>query len=264
MTRNAAWLLPAFLLPALLLASNASAAGLQPACPALADAGIDTSHLPQVTAALKPGGTLAILAVGSATIFGPDASATADAASKTTPKPPLQPSQVGFPWQAAHALEAAVHGLHVSVTVIGHRGLTAAEMLDRIRDELPKKPYRLVLWQTGTVDAVQDLPPDDFYQTLADGAAAITEAGADLVLVDPQYSRFLEDNANLTPYADALEAAAALPGVALFHRTTLMHAWVEDGALDLERTPKADRPATAAHLHACLGRALAAGLLGGG
>ena len=236
-------------------------AGPLVSCPQAGDDVMDATPLPHVQAALKPGNTLAVLAVGSATVFGPDASITADAASKSAAQPPLQPSQVGFPWQAAHTLEAAVRGLRVNVTVIGHRGLTAGEMLSRLRDELPKKPYRLVLWQTGTVEAVEDLPPDDFYQTLADGAAAVAAAGADLVLVDPQYSRFLEANANLEPYAGALQAAATLPGVALFHRTALMRDWAEAGAIDLERAPKADRPATAARLHACLGRALARALL---
>jgi hypothetical protein len=217
------------------------------------------SHLAPL---LKSGGTLNILAVGSATVFGPESSSAADAAGKSDSKPPLQPSQTGFPWQAAHALEAAVHGLRVNVTVIGRRGLSAGEMLDRLEEELPKKPYRLVLWQTGTVDAVQDAPPDDFYQTLADGADAVSAAGADLVLIDPQYSRFLEANANLAPYTAALQVASGLPGVALFHRTGLMRDWAESGAIDLERTAKADRPAAAARLHACLGRALAGALLG--
>jgi hypothetical protein len=58
-----------------------------------------------------------------------------------------------------------------------------------------------------------------------------------------------------------MQAAGTLPGVALFHRTALMRDWAETGAIDLERTPKADRPAAATRLHACLGRALATLLL---
>jgi len=244
-------------------ASPAGALAAAPSvCPPADESAMEAASLPHVAAALKPGGTLNILAVGSATVFGPESNSAADAAGKNAAKPPLQPSQTGFPWQAAHALEAAVRGLRVNVTVIGRRGLTASEMLDRLDEELPKKSYRLVLWQTGTVDAVQGQPPGDFYQTLADGAATVAAAGADLVLIDPQYSRFLEANANLAPYAAALQAAGGLPGVALFHRTALMRDWAESGDIDLERTAKADRPAAAIRLHACLGRALAAALLG--
>jgi hypothetical protein len=153
--------------------------------------------------------------------------------------------------------------MHVGVTEVGHRGMTAEDMLGPMRDALAKKQYRLVLWLTGTVDAVNSVPPDDFYEALADGAAAATNAGADLVLVDPQYSRFLEANANLEPYVNALRAVGALPGVALFPRFDIMKDWADNGAIDLERTPKSDRPAAAARLHACLGRELARMLVQG-
>jgi hypothetical protein len=234
----------------------AMAVAAAPACPP-GEAGLEAPALEHLDAALRPGNTLNVLAVGSATIFGPAIGLRADAAAK----PPPPPSQTGFPWQMAHALEAAVHGLRVNVRVIGRHGLRAPEMLDRLRAELPMKPYRLVLWQTGTVDAVQQESPEDFYQALADGAALVAASGADLVLVDPQYSRFLDANANLAPYEAALQAVATLPDVALFHRTALMRGWADDGAIDLERAPRAARPALALRLHACLGRALARALL---
>jgi len=244
-----------------------------PPCPAAADLDTDGVSLPHLAALLKPGTTLNMLAIGSgaAPVPGsppPGAAKTAPATAKTAAKPasatpaPGPAAPAGLPWQVAHALEAAVHGMHVGVTEVGHRGMTAEDMLGPMRDALAKKQYRLVLWLTGTVDAVNSVPPDDFYEALADGAAAATNAGADLVLVDPQYSRFLEANANLEPYVNALRAVGALPGVALFHRFDIMKDWADAGAIDLERTAKADRPAAAARLHACLGRELAQMLVG--
>jgi hypothetical protein len=231
-----------------------------PSCPHDDDAALDPAPLPHLAAALKPGGTLNVLAVGSATVFGPQTSAAAELAPAHGVPPPAA-SPTGFPWQMAHALEGDIHGLHVAVTVTGGHGLTAGAMLAKLRAELARHPYRLVIWQTGTVEAVDMAPPDDFYQTLNDGAAAVAEAGADLVLVDPQYSRFLEANANLAPYEQAMQAASALPGVVLFHRFDLMRGWAESGALDLERAALDARPAMAVRLHACLGRALAHTLL---
>ena len=219
-------------------------------CPS-SEAGGDAVAVPHLAAALKPGGMLALLAIGSANAPEPAAGAA-----------PAAPT--ALPWQVARALESAVRGLHVSVTMLGGHGLTAGQMLDRLQAELPRKAYRLVLWQTGTVEAVDDMPPEEFYQALADGAAAAQAAGADLVLIDPQYSRFLEGNANLAPYFQALQAAGTLPGVMLFHRFDTMHDWVEAGAFDLERTARADRPAVAARLHACLARVLARMLVAGG
>jgi len=233
------------------------------ACPPPLEQELDAGPLPHFAAGLKPGATLNVLVVGSATVFGPDLPAPAPPASLPGKPKPAAPTATptGFPWQMARALEASVHNLHVALTVIGSRGLSADDMLSRIQGELPKHPYRIVLWQTGTVDAVNDIPPGDFYETLADGAAAVANAGADLVLIDPQFSRFLQDNANLEPYQQALQAAAGLPGVSLFHRFDLMRAWAESHAIDLERTPRADRPWAAARLHACLGRELARQLL---
>jgi hypothetical protein len=243
-----------------LLASTARAApapGL--ACPADGDAGANTVQLPALAAALKAGHTLNILAVGS-TAFGPQTSPTA-AIDAPHGAAPTAPTPTAFSWQMAHALEAAFKGLHVTFTFTGGHGLPADALLDRMRTELAHHSYQLVIWQTGTVEAVDMTQPEDFYQTLTDGAAAAAGAGADLVLVDPQYSRFLEANANLAPYLDAMQAASALPGVVLFHRFDLMRDWAESGELDLERAAKADRPTLAARLHACLGRALARSLI---
>ena len=112
-----------------------------------------------------------------------------------------------------------------------------------------------------SVDAVAEASPEDFYQTLAAGADAVGAAGADLMLIDPQYSRFLAANANLQPYLAAFQAAATLPGVGIFHRYDIMRDWAENGDIDLEHAPKAERQAAAVRLHVCLGKELAKELL---
>ena len=114
-----------------------------------------------------------------------------------------------------------------------------------------------MLWQTGTVEAVRNIPPGEFSQTLSDGAEAVTAAGANLVLVDPQFSRFLQTSSNVEPYEQALQQVAAMPGVVLFRRYDLMRAWANDGQIDLERTPRSDRQKVIETLHTCLGKHLA-------
>jgi hypothetical protein len=245
-----------------LVAGGISAAAAAPSCPPPSDDEVgDINGFAHMFRTLKRATTLEVLAVGAASAPAEAAASGADTAHRQAGGPPPDASQNGVPWQAARALEAAVPGAHVNVTVIGRHGLTASDLLALMRQELPHKPYRLVLWQTGTVEAVDDLSPEQFYQTLADGAAAVAAAGADLVLIDPQYSRFLAANANMEPYLGALQAAAALPGVGLFHRFGIMRDWVDDGFIDLERAPKGDRQATRLRLHVCLGRELAHELL---
>lgn len=222
--------------------------------------------IPNAAAMLAPGKVLNVLTVGSATVFSPEASfapgtvtSQALGLSQAAPAPagPVQTSERAFPSQMAKALQAAAPGAEVRVTTRGGRGLTAAEMLGVMRTELAARKYQLVIWQTGTVEAVRNLPPADFAQVLAEGAELVQAAGADLILVDPQFSRFLQTNSNLDPYEQALQQVSAMPGVMLFRRYDLMRSWANEGQIDLERTPKAERQRTIETLHQCLGSHLA-------
>ena len=113
------------------------------------------------------------------------------------------------------------------------------------------------LWQTGTVEAVRGLQPDGMLDVLHAGAERVRDAGGDLVLIDPQFSRFLRANTDLDPYENVMQQVATMPGVALFHRFDLMRVWANDGRIDLERTPKADRDKALEELNVCLGKVLA-------
>ncbi|HEY0203534.1 MAG TPA: hypothetical protein VGC15_05240 [Acetobacteraceae bacterium] len=238
-------------------------------CP-LADEGVGTAgDLAHVGERLKAAKSLSVLAIGSATMFGPEASlapgtiTSQSFSSLVNPVAPAVatlnqlPSERAFPLQMAKQLDTLIPGLNVNVTVRGGRGMLASEMLELLRKEVAVKHYDLVIWQTGTVEAVRNLPPGEFGQTLSEGAQAVLDAGADLVLVDPQYSRFLQTNSNLEPYFQALQQVSAMPGVILFHRFDLMRGWANDGGLDLERTARSDREKAVVAMHACLGRHLA-------
>ena len=257
---------------ALALALSGALAGYPPAlaadpCNAPDDITSDVAPLPHVAAVMQPQGVLNVLTVGSATVFSPAESlvpgtVTAQAlglgaAGVSRTGELSSPNEAAFPLQMAQALQARMPGLQVKMTVRGGRGMLATDMLDIIRSELASTHYDLVIWQTGTVEAVRNVPAGAFYQTLSDGAAAVSSASADLVLVDPQFSRFLHANADVDPYAQALQETADQPGIVLFHRFELMRHWSGTGQIDLERTPKAQRLATVEQLHACLGQALA-------
>src|SRR3712207_7348609 len=71
-------------------------------------------------------------------------------------------------------------------SVRGAPGLTAADSIAMIREELRRAPAQLVLWQTGAVEAARNLDLDEFAATLDMGLKRIHVAGADAVLVDPQ------------------------------------------------------------------------------
>lgn len=266
---------------AFLLALSMVPAGASRAVPVSAECLIsdDTAGtlapLPHVASTLHTGGTLNVLAIGSANLFRPEGSiapggliaqSVEGAATSTVPSAQIindTPTSTAFPQQMASTLERLVPGVTVKMTVRGGRGLSATDQLKLMSEMLEQGKYQLVLWQTGTVEAVRNFPPSEFAQILADGVEKVGHANADLVLVDPQYSRFLQTNSNIEPYEQAFQVVGAMPNVLVFRRFDLMRSWVNDGQIDLERTPKSGRVQAVEQLHACLGGQLAKLVLGG-
>lgn len=215
-----------------------------------------SAPLPRVAAALTAKGGLNILALGSGSTVGESGGSGGPALTFRAP-------ERSFPYQMAAALRAMRPALHVNLTVQGGRNMTADMMLPILREELAAHHYDLVLWQTGTVEAVHGLRPDILRGVLQDGADAAESAHADLVLIDPQFSRFLRANADLNPYETVLEQMTDTQAATLFHRFDLTQGWVNSGQVDLERVSRDERDKTIALLNDCLGQALARYVLAG-
>lgn len=218
------------------------------ACAALSGDPGTVTALPHVAEGLRAG-RLRILAVGSARSF--------------VQRQRVPFAAPGVPWQMARALESAYPGLQIVLLGRGGRGMTASDVVAIIRAELRARPYQLVLWQTGTVEAVDNVQPDEFTNSLLQGIDAASASGADVVFIDQQYSRFLEGNTDLEPYRRVLERVATRPGVALFRRFGLMRDWSSEGSLDLELAAPAARRAIIDRLHTCLGVLLARFIVAG-
>ena len=89
-------------------------------------------------------------------------------------------------------LEAALRQRHPGedITVInkGIPGQTTEQMAARFpKDVYPIKP-NLVIWETGTVDAVRGEDVDAMAQAVTDGLVDIENHGAEAMLVDMQYN----------------------------------------------------------------------------
>jgi hypothetical protein len=237
----------------LALAPPALGGELGDACGAPEEYLTTDAALSQFATAIAAGGPVDILAVGSATTVG----------SATGSGQPSAAQEGSFPWRMLHALRATLPSVTFRLTVRGGRGMTAEDMLPLLDAALKEQHYALVLWQTGTVEAVRGLQPDGMLGVLHTGAEHVRDANADLVLIDPQFSRFLRANTDLDPYEGVMQQVATMPGVALFHRFDLMRVWASDGRVDLERTPKADRDKALEELNTCLGKALARFVLSG-
>jgi acyl-CoA thioesterase-1 len=202
---------------------------------------------PLLKAAIAAGGPVEILAVGSGATTGTEG---------------VQPDSA-YPYRMLDTLRDALPHVSFSLAVRGARGMTAAEMLPLIKTQLHQTPTQLVLWQTGTVEAIRAMRPDRMREVLREGLDVIHAAGGSLVLLDPQFTRALRANTDIEPYETELQLVAALPGAALFHRYDLTRDWALQGLIDPERATKDTREAELGRLNVCLGQALARYVLNG-
>lgn len=192
--------------------------------------------LNRVVASLKNDRKLDILVIGSR-------SSTISSAENT-----------GYPARLQTLLRDKLPGVNVNVTLEMRMKRTAAEVASGIGALVTERKPSLVIWQTGTYDAIRSIDPDDFRSALSEGIEAAQKAGADVILMNLQYSPRTETMINPTPYLDNMRVVAQEHDVPLFDRFALMRHWNETGEFDLfSPAPGID---LAMRVHGCLARAL--------
>jgi len=195
------------------------------------------SRLTKVADVIKDGKPLEILVVGSGSTRIPS---SADSS---------------YPARMQAVLKEKLPSLQILVSVELLRKKTAEETARGFAKLMEEKKPALVIWQTGTVDAIQSIDPDDFRSAVTDGVAALKKAGADVVLMNLQYSPRTETMISASPYLDNLRVVAQEQDVPLFDRFAIMHQWNDQGIFDLFNSSPG--PELAKRVHDCLGRALA-------
>jgi hypothetical protein len=164
-------------------------------------------------------------------------------------------ANLAYPARLEAALGKLLAGIAVKVTTYTRPRESAEEMEAKLaRIVIAAKPA-LVVWQTGTADAIRGVDPDNFRFALDDGVDTLQAAGADIVLINMQYSPRTEAMLAVGAYADAMRMIALQREVILFDRLSIMKKWSEAGVFDLyAATRKTD---VAEQVHDCLGRLLA-------
>ncbi|MEA2838121.1 MAG: hypothetical protein QOD89_2671 [Bradyrhizobium sp.] len=224
------------MLAGLLAAVSARAEGAAQTCEVPAYLLSSESSLPKVAEAVKNSGKLDILVVGSrsSTINAPDATA--------------------YPGRLEATLREKLPNVKVNVNVELQIKKTAEEVAAGLGKLVEGKRPTLVIWQTGTVDAMRSIDPDDFRAAVHDGVAALQSAGTDVILMNLQYSPRTETMISASPYIDNMRVVAQQDDVPLFDRFAVMRHWNEAGDFDLFSTFHG--PELARRVHDCLGRAL--------
>ncbi|CCD91590.1 conserved exported hypothetical protein [Bradyrhizobium sp. ORS 375] len=160
-----------------------------------------------------------------------------------------------YPKQLESALAAQLPGVAVDVIVYARSQESASEQERSIVQLLAARKPSLVIWQTGTVDAIRVVDAEEFGGALERGVAALKAKNVDVVLMNMQFSPRTEAMIAIGPYADQIRYLALQNSANLFDRLAVMKDWNERGTFDL--SAEAHNTDVAEGVHACIGKLLA-------
>lgn len=175
--------------------------------------------LTRVSAKLAAGQPVTIVALGSSSTAGAGASSPA----------------ASYPSKLAADLIKRFPRHPIRVINRGVNGEEAHDMLARFEESVAAEQPDLVLWQVGTNAVLRNLDPSETAKQVEDGVARIQADGADIVLVDPQYSpRVTERPESARGMVKLLGRIAALRHVGIFPRFEVMREWHEKQAIPID------------------------------
>ena len=165
--------------------------------------------------------------------------------------------ELAWPARLASALAEKFPTARTRVVNLAVGRQTAKQGDERLeRDVLPLKPT-LVIWETGTMEAVRRSDIDEFRETIQAGIDKVRAAGAEIMLMNMQFSRATDAVIHFEPYLAAMRELADANEVPLFHRHGIMRHWAESGSLNLRAGDGEKGRELAAKLYDCIGGAMA-------
>lgn len=167
-------------------------------------------------------------------------------------------AKTAYPARLEEALASRLPGVAVTIRTDVKTRRTTADMAKALSSIPPDAKPGLVVWQTGTVDAMRGVDPDDFRYALDKAVKKLQAAGVDVVLMNMQYSPRTESMITVGPYVDSMRWVAQQHDVPLFDRAAVMKHWSENGVFDFSGS---DRSQIAERVHDCIGRLLAETIL---
>jgi lysophospholipase L1-like esterase len=181
--------------------------------------------LPRVAAKLAAGQPVVIVAFGSSSTQGYGSSSP----------------EFNYPNRLAAQLRRKYPGADITVLNHGVGGEDAPEMMKRLQQSVIDAKPDLVIWQVGTNAVLRNLDPAETQKQVEEGLARIQAAGADVVLVDPQYSpRVTERGESANRMVRMLSKVAQLRHIGIFPRFEVMRDWHDQQALPVDSFVIAD------------------------
>ena len=209
------------------------------ACSVAQDLVYADAGLPRVAAAVAKSHAITIVVAGTTSSTLPGA----------------QGAALAYPARLEAALRAKLPGVTVNVVPHALPRRTAADMAATFPAILKEDKPTLVVWQTGTFDAMQGVPTELFQSTLEQAVDKLRNGGADVILMNMQYSPRTEAVVASQPYAEAIRWVALEDRLNVFDRQGVMRQWSDLGTFDLLAATKSLD--TAAQVHDCIGKLLA-------
>ncbi len=117
----------------------------------------------------------------------------------------------------------------VAVANRGIGGEDIDDMMKRLASELLSWRPDLVVWQVGSNDPLRGVPVDHFKAELRSGIAAIRASGAEVVLMEPQWSPRLVAADAPNRFIEAVRDVGATQHADVVRRFEIMQQWLADG-----------------------------------
>jgi lysophospholipase L1-like esterase len=169
--------------------------------------------------------------------------------------------EYNYPSRLEQELRILLPGLPVKVLNRGIGGEDVRQMLPRLDRDLAAEKPDLVLWQVGTNALLSERGVESQAPLIRDGLHKIDAAGAEVILMDPQYAPYVLRDPDARPMVALLAKIGAETGVPVFRRFALMQYWHEGREIAFSDILAPDLFHMNDWSYGCLARNLAAALV---
>ena len=197
--------------------------------------------LPHLSERLRTKSRVKIVAIGGASTTGVAAGSP----------------ELAYPHRLQEILNRWYADIPITVVNKGVPRQTAQQMLERFASDVLAEDPILVIWETGTTDAVRGVEIDDFAAALQGGIDQLKTRSIDIILIDMQFSRSTATVIDFERYLSTLHRVGEVNELYVFPRFEMMRYWSEQNVFNFDGAAKNERASLAASVYECIGHNLA-------